>query len=85
MPAELHELRPLEYRCVFRDLFYLAALGQHVSDPDRLCQLVLDAGDDDVLYLRVLTDGLDLMVELVESDDHDRARHVQIVLDLFLG
>ena len=81
--AKAHEVRPLEDRRFLRDLLYLAALCQHVADPYRSRQLVPDAGNDDILYLRIFTDGLYLVIELVERDHHHGIGHVEVVLYLF--
>ena len=85
MSAETHEVRPLENRCLFRDLLDLAAFCKHVADPDRSGQLVSDARYDDILYLCVFADRLDLVIELIESDHHHGSGHVEVILYLFLS
>ena len=80
--SQTHKLRPLENRGFLRNTLDLTAFGQHIADPDRTGQFVLDAGDNDVLHFCILADGLDLVIKLIERNDHDTAGHVQISLDL---
>ena len=84
MSAQAHEVWPLEDRRVLRYFLYLAALCQHVTHPYRSGQLISDAGDNDILYLCVLTDGFYLVIELVKRDHHHGMRHVEVVFYLLL-
>ena len=79
-----HEIRPLEHRSFSRDPCDLAPFCHHVSHFDRSCELIPDTGNDDILDLGVGTDRFDLVIELVERNYHDAARHVEIILDLLL-
>ena len=83
--GELHEVLPRDDRGILGDLGYLVALGDHVAGFQRLGQLVLDAGEDDVDDAGVLAYRLDLAVELVQGDDGDTVGLVEIELDLLLA
>ena len=60
-PAE--KFVPAENRGVLGDLLELAALSEHIAGLDGLAQGVLDGGDDDVVQVHVLPDGLELVVK----------------------
>ena len=83
--GQLHELLPADDRSVVGNLGDFVALCDHVAGLQGLRQLVLDAGEDDVYDAGVLADGLDLAVELVEGDDGDAVRLVEVELDLLLA
>ena len=83
--GELHEVLPGDDRGILGYLGDLVAFGDHVAGFQRLGQLVLDAGEDDVDDAGVLADSLDLAVELVQGDDGDTVGLVEIELDLLLA
>ena len=83
--GELHEVLPADDRSVFRYLRYLIALSDHVTGLQWLCQLVLDAGEDDVDDACILADGLYLAVELVKGDDRDAVGLIEVELYFLLA
>ena len=83
--AETHELVPADDGSIFRDLLYLAPLGEHIAGLHGTGELIADAGDDDVYDAGVLADGLELAVELVKGDDGNALGLIYIELKLLLA
>ena len=83
--AQALEFLPPDDRGVLGDFLDLPPLGEHVARLNGLRQGILDAGNDDVDHLGVLADGLEFVVELIESNGGDALGFVEIELDLLLG
>ena len=71
--APAHKLVPAQDWGILGDLLHLPPLGEHVAGLDGLRQGILDRGQNDVVQIDVMADGLKLMVKLVQSDGEQGA------------
>ena len=64
---------PRRRTTLLQDLLHLPPLGEHVAGLDGLRQGILDGGQNDVVQIDVMADGLKLVVKLVQSDGEQGA------------